>query len=253
MSLKNFLCYTYDESFIGLLTCVYEAYYRKEIPDEICKKDSLVSSFLYTYVDIKSDEDKFKKVYDALIEKISKAFLQKLYFAFLSEAEGREILIYKYIRLGFKLKNDIEYNLHNEVVIEVNKLSKKVWYEKHRMLGFLRFKAIEKNVYYAPMEPDHNILELITPHFVHRFQCENFIIHDVKRELASLYNGSEWIVVYLNKEEGKRLENSLDEGIYEKLWKEYFKSTAIKNRKNERLQKNYMPKRYWKYMLETEE
>ncbi|ETI99568.1 MAG: hypothetical protein Q611_LSC00264G0001, partial [Leuconostoc sp. DORA_2] len=38
---------------------------------------------------------------------------------------------------------------------------------------------------------------------------------------------------------------------YSSLWKCYFKSTTIEERKNLRLQRQMMPKRYWKHIFET--
>jgi probable DNA metabolism protein len=38
---------------------------------------------------------------------------------------------------------------------------------------------------------------------------------------------------------------------YETLWKEYFVNVAIKERTNERQQRQFMPMRYRKHMLET--
>nr|WP_315988235.1 DUF4130 domain-containing protein [Desulforamulus aquiferis] len=40
------------------------------------------------------------------------------------------------------------------------------------------------------------------------------------------------------------------DNFYQELWKEYFKSTAIQGRKNPKLQKQFMPTRYWKYLIE---
>jgi len=34
------------------------------------------------------------------------------------------------------------------------------------------------------------------------------------------------------------------------LWKKYFKSMAIEERKNLKLQQQNMPKKYWKYLVE---
>ena len=46
---------------------------------------------------------------------------------------------------------------------------------------------------------------------------------------------------------------SEDEAVYQKLWKGYFKNIAIKERENKRLQMQFMPKKYWKFLKEMEE
>ncbi|MBQ2881820.1 MAG: DUF4130 domain-containing protein, partial [Clostridia bacterium] len=40
--------------------------------------------------------------------------------------------------------------------------------------------------------------------------------------------------------------------IFADLWKQYYRTVAISSRKNERLRRQYMPRRYWKYLIETE-
>ena len=43
---------------------------------------------------------------------------------------------------------------------------------------------------------------------------------------------------------------SEDEEYYQKLWQGFFDNIAIKNRNNPGLQRQLMPKRYWKYLIE---
>ncbi|MEG1200053.1 MAG: DUF4130 domain-containing protein [Algoriella sp.] len=38
--------------------------------------------------------------------------------------------------------------------------------------------------------------------------------------------------------------------MYQELWKSYFKSTTITERKNSKLQIQMMPKRFWKNLTE---
>ena len=40
------------------------------------------------------------------------------------------------------------------------------------------------------------------------------------------------------------------EAEYQHLWQVFFKEIAIKERKNLKLQQNFMPKRFWKYHTE---
>ena len=38
----------------------------------------------------------------------------------------------------------------------------------------------------------------------------------------------------------------------EDLWKSFYNTIGIKERKNDRCRMNFMPKKYWKYILEVE-
>ena len=43
-----------------------------------------------------------------------------------------------------------------------------------------------------------------------------------------------------------------DELLYQQMWKDYFKTMAIKQRINLKLQRQHMPVRYWKYLTEMQ-
>lgn len=242
-------CYTYDGSFAGLLTCIYEAYY-KEMPDKIEKASLYNPNFIYEEIYIETDMDKYRKVYSAIKKKISETSLKNIYYVYLSELKDCDTLILKYVRLGFRVGADIDLFHNNAIVFNIHNLSEKVSHEALRMLEFIRFKNIEDSLYYSAIEPDHNLLPIITNHFKNRLPDQNFIIHDIKRNQASVYNKKEWVVIKLTREEGDKLQNKSDQAFYENLWRDYFASIAIKERKNEKLQKSHMPKRYWKHMIE---
>lgn len=64
--------YIYDGSFDGLLTSIYEAYYRKEKIDDIVPEDSVEENFLVEKIYMETDREKAEKVYVAIENKISK-------------------------------------------------------------------------------------------------------------------------------------------------------------------------------------
>jgi probable DNA metabolism protein len=244
--------YTYDNTFEGFLTCVYESYYFKEKPEEIISMSDYVPNLIYNTIIIQTDTVKSDKVISAISEKISSAALRSIFYVYISSIPGSDTLLYKYIRLGFKLGKDIDLYLHNDIVLNIHKIIRKVTIESHNMLGFIRFKEIGPNMFYASIEPDHNILSLLAPHFSQRLASQNWIIHDLKREAAAFYNCKEWIITEFKREEAKAFESLENSNTYEVLWREYFNSIAIKERKNPRLQSRLMPRRYWNHLTEFE-
>ena len=85
-----------------------------------------------------------------------------------------------------------------------------------------------------------------------RFPCQNIILHDKNRNLAFIYNSQN-----RNDYEIIQLPNNLkitsfseEEVEFQKLWKTFFQTIAIKERTNSRLQMQYMPKKYWKDLIE---
>lgn len=242
------IVYIYDGSFDGLLTCIFEAYYRHENPDDIIPMDRLQNNFLYQRYIIKTDSNKARKVYRSIAEKISTEALKRVFYAYLSELDGSGGAILNYLRIGFKIGRDIDSHLSNDAVLTMDKLNHKVSGERHAMLGLLRFKMLESNILYANYEPQYNVTGLIAPHFVNRIPNENWIIHDIKRNIAALYNKKEWIIKELELEDEMIIHE--DEEDYQEMWKSYYRHISIASRKNLRLKKNNMSMKYWKHLVE---
>lgn len=242
------LYYIYDGSFFGLLTAIHEIYYRKEQPDGIILGQSSEIQLFVDHYEVVTDEVKAQKVYDSIYSKISYQALKNTYYSYLSEHPESGIWIYEYLKLGWKIGPKIDLNLTDERVHRIHGLCKKVGLERHRMLGLVRFQLLKFNIYYAAIEPDHNIVELIAPHFAKRMADQNWLIHDIKRNMAAVYNQKEWFLTDFTLE--NKLELEENELFYQNLWKQYFKNIAISNRKNLKVQRAFMPQRYWKHLVE---
>lgn len=241
--------FVFDSSFEGLLTAIYEAYYSDIKPGAIYSSLVYENNLFDDIIKISTNMDKFQKVYNAIEEKISRESLRKIYYCYLSEAKESSNLIFSYIRMGFKIGKDIELHKNNDVVLRIDKLAKRVSLEKHRFTGFVRFKEVH-NILYSTIAPDFNIIGLLGNHFKNRLTNEYFIINDTKRNIALVYNKEDYYLTSLDNKMKKSLENTSDTGDYSNLWKEYFKSTNIKERANSRLQRRSMPIRYWKNLTE---
>lgn len=246
--------YTYDGSFEGLLTAVYEAYYRREAPEYILARaeieESIEGSLFVEQVHIPTDLTKSEKVYASIRDKISSQALHHVCYAFLSEMPGMEMNIFHYLKLGWKVGGKVDMHLADERVHRLHRLSMKVRTERHRMLGLIRFRLLSGNIFYAPIEPDYHIVPLVAPHFARRMADQNWVIHDIGRGIAALYNQKEWIMTDLENQQ--ELAFVGDEENYQELWKGYFKSMAIQGRINPKLQRRFMPARYWSHLVEME-
>ena len=241
----------FDDSFEGFLTAIYDAFYSKEEITYIGVEDNSDLDMLTRKIYIETDINKYRKVKDAIVCKIDSLALNKIYTLYLSSYTNKGLLCYKYLKLGFKYGSDIHKHLYLNEVKDVNLIERRVTYEVHRFTGFVRFSIINEKFLYASIEPDHNILELLSPHFADRFNNEYWIIHDVKRNIASIYNKVSWEITEMNDDMYAYLKSHNDE--FEDLWRSYFKSTTIKERLNPKLQRKSMPKRYWKNLTEMQE
>ena len=242
------LRYIYDGTFEGLLTCIYEAYYRHETPTHILCGDELQEYLLDRCVNINPDNKKADKVLNSIRMKISYDALDNVYHAYLSEIDDIGVWIYRYLKLGWKVGASVDSYLWEDAVIKVHEVCKKVHFEAARMLGLIRFRELQGGIYYAPIGPDHNIISLVAPHFAKRLGDQSWMIHDVKRGIAALYNKKDWTIAVIHQKNAMPIHG--DELEFQRLWKQYFQSIAITGRRNPKLQRRNMPSRYWLYLVE---
>jgi len=245
------LIYLYDGSFEGILSATHEAYYRREKPDKLLPAQNTGTNLFDRYEDIPTDREKADKVSCAVRAKISDLALRRAFHVFLSESEDKATSIYHYLRLGFLYGPNVDFRLHEEAVLSVHQISRKVTFECHRFNGLIRFARLEPDIYYARYAPDHNITILLAPHFAKRLADQNWVIHDTKRDVAAVYNRKKWLLTDAWPEVPPLPDES--ERALQDIWKEYYRSISIAERKNLRLQKNMMPARYWKNLTELEE
>lgn len=235
----------FDGSFEGFLTAIYDSFYMRTMDIEIHNSLTHHPNFLNMEVLVETDNIKAEKVYNSIQTNLHGNILRQIYYLYLYDNNETFTLAFKYLKLAFKYGPSITLAKNNDIIILVDKYSRRVTLEAHRFTGFVRFKEVASMMFYSKITPDYNILPLLINHFTNRFSDESFIIHDYNRELAIFYNKSESIIAPLSKEKGDEISNNSTNEDYEKLWKSFYKSTTIKERPNPRQQRNYMPKRYW--------
>lgn len=241
--------YLYDGTFNGYLTAIFYAYSEKE-EVHLYKEQSYSPSLLADSIFIATDEDKSERVYESILHKLSYDTLDRLYGLYLSEEDDAETLGLNYLKLCYRYSDDINLAKNNDIIRSVDAISRRVWLEVHRFCGFVRFKEIGPMIFYAAIEPDHNILPLIMGHFKRRFSDQHFIIHDLKRKTAIIYDTEKIFLSYLTSEESNQLAKANIIDDFESLFKTYYQSINIKSRANPRQQNSYMPKRYYKHLVE---
>ncbi len=239
--------YIYDGTFEGFLTCIYH-HYATEKANGIYCKEIYQPSFLVQCREVEGDEALANRVYTGIRKKISSYDLGRVYKVFLSTAPSKEILLLQYLSLGFSMGGQISLLHGNDIVFAVQKVERQVDAEVHRLKGLIRFSVLSNNVMYSPIEPDHDVLEFLAPHFTQRYKYDPFIIHDKKRNKALIAAEGQWYISDFDLDVVPG--NHQEEAYYQKLWRNYFDTIAIKERTNKKCQKNFMPVRYWKHLTE---
>ena len=101
---------------------------------------------------------------------------------------------------------------------------------------------------YAPVRPDADVLVSLARHFAHRLKDRSWLIHDVRRDQGALFNGRRWVIGTLTMESEPTL--SAEEIQWQELWRTFYDHIAIPERTNPRLQKSFMPMKYWEFLVE---
>ncbi len=242
--------YIYDNSFDGLLTAIFYAYSEKDAV-RITKDMNDLPNLFYEKVTVITEQDKAERVYTSLNSKLSYETLSNVYYLYLYNDPAVDTLILSYVKLCFKCSSTINLAKNNDIIRTVDKYVRRVYGEAHRFHGFVRFKEVAPSVFYAQIEPDHDILPLIVSHFKERFSDQYFIIHDLRREYAIIYDLKEAYFKDFSIEEGKKIVLSSQTDCFESLFKSFYQAVTIEERKNERQRRSFMPKRYWKHLIEV--
>ncbi|MBW4891638.1 TIGR03915 family putative DNA repair protein [Mucilaginibacter sp. HMF5004] len=244
----------YDGSFEGLLTAVFDIYTHKLGLVKLKLNGAYDTALFGSEMTVVTDEAKAKRVLKGLSDKLTSGGLQRLYAAYLSEIKEEDNPVVGYIRYVFDSDRSIEENYGNKYVRRVSEIVRMVRREKHRMEAFIRFQKLNDGTFYATVEPDFNVLPLILRHFKNRYADQKWIIYDTLRAYGLYYDQHrvEYVTFDFNTQNNNGLVSQYDsdEGIYQLLWKDYFKSVNIAARKNTKLHLRHVPKRYWKNLTE---
>jgi probable DNA metabolism protein len=120
----------------------------------------------------------------------------------------------------------------------------------------VRFVQLGDGTYFATIDPDFNVLPLITPHFTDRYADQVWIIYDTRRKYGMHYDSrtvQEVRFQFLPDTTDALLAEGVQaaqEDLYQRLWQTYFKSVNIPARRNLKLHRQHVPVRYWKYLTE---
>ena len=127
----------------------------------------------------------------------------------------------------------------------IHEAAYKTGHEIHRIMGLLRFSPDKTGTFIAHCSPDHLVIPALGEYFTARFGETSWIIIDEKRHL------------FLSRQYGLTNDPpcagnfAAEDDEWEELWKHYHKTINNESRKNPNLQRQLMPKRYWKYLPEV--
>ena len=263
------IIYTFDNTIDGVLSAVFDAYFRKQQPEMLLAQGEQLPLFCEEVWQVTTTEEKASRVWAGLEKHLSAEALKILMVSWQSEDKELSTPLFHYIYKAFQTKC-IERNFSDPDVLYVTNTARRVMHEQLRMKQFIRFQKAKDGTYLAVVSPDHHVLPLIIDHFQDRFGDQSWLIYDAKRHYGYYYAASpdpsnrrgEVIRVTFENEasvpfdlsNGKLNADILSENdhLFQELWRTYFKAVCIRERMNPRKQLQDMPRRYWKYMTEKQ-
>ena len=242
------LVYLYDGSLEGMLTAVFQAFFRKEQPCNIVQEEGLQQSMLCSYIPIATDLDKAERVKNGVINVLGNRGYENIKHVFLSEDARKGGVIVEYLLYTLRKGRRACTHLAHPAVAAFEEVLKVVLNEAHYMVQFVRFAQLSNGVYYSRITPKASVVPLIMGHFAARFNIQPFIIYDEAHGMAGVFNTERWWLVDacdINVPGPAEAEDS-----FQSLWQTFYDTIAIEERRNPTCQRNFMPKRFWGNMCE---
>lgn len=177
----------YDGSFNGFLTTVYRAFDEKiEVSD--IQKNTIAQRALFSDSEtVFTQMENAKSVWSGIQIK-SHIAIRNIYFAFLSEQPGIEIILYRFIKKLFSPMDMISLNFADELESKIYQLAKIVGKEKKHIETSAKFNLTADGVHVAFIKPYNDILPLISRHYRFQFSNKSWLIYDRKRSYGMYYN-----------------------------------------------------------------
>lgn len=257
----TFIC---ENSIDGIFTGIYDAW-ASRYGHHNCSLTTWTPenyTLFEEYIHVTTDPEKSRKVSDTLRQRLGLETYSEICEAACALEEPsrrkREIpkadAIYKTVVLALAMEDGskvLEY-LGNPYVNRTFQLSRSTFNEAHHLLGFLRFQELENGVLFARIHPKNDVLAFLADHFCDRLPQEDFMIYDEPRQKAALHRkGASFLITGTDGMDEQILHRfSPQELEYQKLWCGFFESIAIEGRKNPRLQRQNLPKRFRQDIVE---
>ncbi len=246
---ENKFIYLYEDSFEELLYIFDYLIKRNLTPLDIVKEKDYVPNLLDPTIFLKKETK--ENMQNKYLNKTSKKIMFVIKDIYLSNACHKELISYYFLRNALKYQETIFYRKNLKCVNMALNISHYVRRETHKMKGFLRFQEIQNHILYAKMAPENNIIFALANHFKERLKNEIWIIHDVKRHIYAIYKENK--IYFLQEEKNPIIKMTDEEKEIEHLWKSFFQAVGIEERENKRCQMSFMPKKYWRYLIEMED
>lgn len=252
-----FVC---EDCIDGIFSGIYDAWASRlghaNVALRISGMDNL--ELFARYRTVITDSEKARKVADTIRRKMGEEAYEHIYQAALASDGEKADCIYRVLAVGLSKYTDTHTahhlmdKLQDYYVCQVFNLSRKVSREAGRYIEFVRFRELENGVLFSEIEAECQVLPLIGDHFSDRFPNEHFMIYDHHSGDCLIHAaGKSWFIwksADLNPLTD--LQYSGSEQEMQRLWCAFCDSISIRERENSRLQMQFWPLKFRKWMTE---
>ena len=252
------IVFSYDKTFEGLLSAVFDMYDRKTVPQRLIGEGEPEPMFTERLCRIETDKRKADRVWAGVQKRLPREVCNMLMHVWLSEMPGSDELLLRYLQKVFGGGASAAVNFADDDILQTQRIARKVSKEALYLIQFVRFQKAEDGTFFAPVSPRYNALPLVVNHFTDRFADQKWMIYDLKRRYGYYYDLHTVVEITPTEEDtlpGITLteeQMAEDEQFFQELWRSYFKALTIRERINPKLHRRNMPRRFWKYLTEKQ-
>ena len=240
--------YFYDGTLEGFLSAIFDAYTHPTKPDIIATEDGFQQRLEQITFFAETKKIKYERVYRGIMNHLGAEGYDKVRTVFLSSNPEKDTLLYRYLVHGFSVGRAIHIDIAHQNVFPVEHLYRETWRETRQIMQFARFARMDNGIYFAKVNPKHNVVPLVMNHFARRFNIQPFMIYDEIHHLAGIYDMRRWCLRYVDDLTAP--DCSEDDRRYQRLFKTFYDAIAIEERVNHRQRRTFMPMRFWSNLTE---
>ncbi len=179
----------YDGSFPGFLCALAEALNlaRTKAPVPPIRARGREAGLFTESVEARRDDARAASLWRRLSRKLGEERLRTCLEAFCSDFEGKETALAAVIARAAAAGPAVFDDLNDPATMLVAKAARRAGAQAQLISGLVRFAELADGSWYAPIEPDCDVLPLVAEHFAARYADMAFAIHDRRRGTALVH------------------------------------------------------------------
>lgn len=263
----------HDGGFEGFLSAVHDAFALQLRVERVEPTTRHVAGLFETVREVATDRDHARRVLEGIRVRGGNELVSMVRAALLSELPGIETAVWRVLKGLFATPRPggadpgppanapgrkAWRNVLDPDMLATCDAARKTRHEAHRFRGFVRFSKAPDGSHFAVIAPDHDILELLAPHFAARFPNMDWSIFDERRGRCLTWRDGEAAMLEVERSllpkepTGVARAAASGEERFLELWRAYCRATNIDERANPKLLRRNLPTKYWRYLPERQ-